>query len=224
MCTGYFPYTGPGPQTLLRGDYNSGIFGEFPIADLFLPADLKTMVGAPGTLVTSATRWIKAASRGKIIFFPSAAIAHTVSFDSLFAAGLAYSGIPQAEWPPQSLVGRSLVAQNKTIIKGDDVFNVRLPSARRDRLSNTAITADYFGGDCDLAIAASFRLNMPDGLGLWQLHDNVPPAASSPVHSGDFSGTSVITRSFSAGTDASGVGVQAANAGGQWLPILELVL
>jgi hypothetical protein len=222
ICAGYFPYTGPGPQTLLRGDFNSGYFGVLTVGDFFTATSFKTAVAGPGTVNASATHWIKVASRGKILFIPNHPIATAVTFEQLFAAGLVYSGIPQEDWPTQATVGRTLVAQNKTIVKNDDVFNVRLLSSRKDRKSNSVVLAEYSGGDFDLGFTA-MHFNCADLNHADQLCDLTPPTAYSQVHTGDFAGSNIITRTVVT-NEVTVPGTATSSANLSWLPALELIL
>lgn len=226
MCTGFFPYTGPGPQALLRGDFNSGVFGDIGITDIITPADLKALTGVPGTLVTNATRWVKVACMGKILFIPNYYVAREVSFDQLFAAGVVYSGIPQASWPPRASVDRPVVAQNKTFTKGEDVFNIRLLGTRKDRSSNTAVTSEYYGGEVDLGMFAMF-LNAGNPAHCDQLYGMLAATTIwEPFVTGDFSGANIITRNMTTNGLVANAAliVPSSTSNSGWWPVLELVL
>ncbi|HCJ9458870.1 TPA: hypothetical protein NV912_004710, partial [Escherichia coli] len=46
ITQGFYPDTGPGPQTILRGDWASGYFGTVPNTEFFNTAELKLMLTA----------------------------------------------------------------------------------------------------------------------------------------------------------------------------------
>lgn len=227
MPSGYYPYTGPGPQTLVRGNLEMGVFGEMDADALFLPADLKTLTGHSGTAATIFSKWIKAAYKGKIVFFanyPSGSL----KFDDVYAAGMAYSGIPQEEWPSLATVGRALVPQNKVIWKGEDSFYVRLPSSRKNRNSTSTVAADLLGGEYDALIVACLRQKTA-GVTPVQWNDALLPANAGDCLSGDFFSTasSVIVRNiYPTGYAVNDATVNARNTTElmNWWPLLELVL
>lgn len=226
IVTGYYPYTGPGPQQLLRGDFSSGFFGEIPIADLFTPAELRALVFPTIAADNLATVWLKFACNGKILFTPDRHIGLNASFNTLYANGLVYSGIPQAQWPTQAtLEGRGVVAQNKVVQKGEDEFYVRLPGTRKSRISNSATPADHYGGEWDTGIAPLFY-NNADPQYARQLHGATYALTANSVATGDFNGVYMLYRTISnAGAIApvgSVVGTYATNM--LWHPVLELIL
>ena len=78
---GYFPDTGPGPQTLLRGDWLFGFFGEVAMTSLFTPAEIINLLKNAGYASLSAataaaypTLYAKVVVNGKILFIPNGAI------------------------------------------------------------------------------------------------------------------------------------------------------
>lgn len=73
---GYYPDTGPGPQTLLRGDWTFGYFGEVAISDLVSQAEIYAAsyakVGAAATSPVGASfsTYHKCIVAGRIVFIP----------------------------------------------------------------------------------------------------------------------------------------------------------
>lgn len=76
-----FETTGPGPATLLRGDWDYGYFGEIPVSNTALPTlqELSTALGLPydSTLQSQHTKWYKWIVNGRILFIPSVLVAGT---------------------------------------------------------------------------------------------------------------------------------------------------
>lgn len=75
-----FPNTGPGPTTLLRGDWEFGYFGPVLPADLPTFAKVKTASGISSDgIVVNANAWFKWIVGGRIIFFPNVYYHYLVS-------------------------------------------------------------------------------------------------------------------------------------------------
>lgn len=74
---GNFPNTGPGPDTILRGNWDFGLFGELTVEQLFTNAELGAGVVAAGATVDQVTnggritKWFKCIVNGKILFIPN---------------------------------------------------------------------------------------------------------------------------------------------------------
>lgn len=90
LTYGHYPDTGPGPQTLLRGDWNLGYFGTCTPVQMFTPSTLNAQVPIPGTLTAdgSVTAWHKFIRKGKILFIPNYYFTTTVQPYQLYNAGL----------------------------------------------------------------------------------------------------------------------------------------
>lgn len=71
---GYYPDTGPGPQTLLRGDWTFGYFGEVAISDLVSQAEIYAAIyakvgnAATSPVGSSFTTYHKCIVAGRIVF------------------------------------------------------------------------------------------------------------------------------------------------------------
>lgn len=90
LLMGHYPDTGPGPQTLLRGDWNLGYFGTCTPAQMFTPATLNAQVPIPGNLQADGaiTVWHKFIRKGKVLFIPNAQFSTSASTGQLYNAGL----------------------------------------------------------------------------------------------------------------------------------------
>ncbi|EBV8434085.1 hypothetical protein AVA65_07535 [Salmonella enterica subsp. enterica serovar Minnesota] len=74
---GNFPNTGPGPETILRGNWDFGLFGELSTADFFTNQELGSGLLKAGATIDNVsngnkvTTWFKCIVNGKIIFIPN---------------------------------------------------------------------------------------------------------------------------------------------------------
>lgn len=95
---GYYPNTGPGPQELIRGDWESGYFGPVSQGELYTWVELRSLVqGEFGLTITpavgvgpAATEWHKFAYKGKVIFTVHRHIGYNTSnpiHETLYNAG-----------------------------------------------------------------------------------------------------------------------------------------
>jgi hypothetical protein len=116
------PRNGPGPQTLMSGDLDLGLYSNSVTAEkLISNARLKGMLNAPGTANTTENVWAKFSRKGKTLFVPRRAVAYSVSWTQLYLAGLMY-GVdgngPQAG-------GVTPTNQKRIVSIGQDDFIVR---------------------------------------------------------------------------------------------------
>lgn len=83
---GYFPETGPGPQTILRGDWEFGFFGEVNVTDVLTRAQIVATIALTGkTLTLNPTlydKYLKVIVAGKILFIPN----NYISYNSISAS------------------------------------------------------------------------------------------------------------------------------------------
>lgn len=91
---GYYPDTGPGPQTLLRGDWSFGYFGEVGVFELFSVPELYTafinQAGSAGLVPTGApviSTYYKCIINGRIVFFPDNVYSSATTTPALVTAG-----------------------------------------------------------------------------------------------------------------------------------------
>lgn len=75
FAVGYFPESGPGPSTLLRGDWTFGYFGEVNVTDVLTQGQIKAALGAvnlnPTFLATLFDKYHKFVVNNKILFVPN---------------------------------------------------------------------------------------------------------------------------------------------------------
>lgn len=225
----YLPYTGPGPQTLLRGDMNAGYFGKLPLSTLFGQDELFKMSGLvngtaiPG-LTDANTFWYKLAYKGKVIYTPSRIIYYGMSFRHLYTAGLVYGEIPEAQWPPDVKTRIGVIPQFKTVSKGQTQFVMRLPSTRLDHTLQTATLADYTNAEYDYAIAPNTANRTIKPVGSYTWGDEL--AETGYAMTMDLAGANVPIGRGGPGGDTSNTTstVDTTGATWGWRPVLELVL
>ncbi|QVW56302.1 hypothetical protein pEaSNUABM6_00166 [Erwinia phage pEa_SNUABM_6] len=91
QLTGYFSETGPGNATVVRGSWNSGFMDKVPSASFITGADLAAKLsglvysGNPGV----PNNWYKMACKGKVLFFPDAAMFNT-TWNRFYDAGMVF--------------------------------------------------------------------------------------------------------------------------------------
>jgi hypothetical protein len=140
--------SGPGVQLLSKGDLEAGFFGEVSSAELFSTSQLSNQLNyAVGTIIEEYPIWLKFAYKGKFLFIPKAPIKNSVTWVSLYAAGLIY-GVdgtgPLGDLIPENNVNQLAVAQ-----KGLYRFKVRLmrglptdPHVTNSSTTDTDLLAD----------------------------------------------------------------------------------
>lgn len=122
------PHTGPGPQELIYGDYEFGIFGRMPSWQLFTRdqffAQFDTLPKY-ATKFRDSDEWVKYMWRGRVCFMPfKGNFLYNVAWQYLYEAGLVYG----VDGPgPQSLL--SAVNQRVVVTRDQYTFRVRTPQA-----------------------------------------------------------------------------------------------
>jgi hypothetical protein len=157
---GFMPYTGPGPQTLLKGDYRAGFFGEMGMDELIGFNDFRTYFGITGWAgpAVQPTKWLKFVCNGKILFFPDqGGMAGSITPQQVYQAGLMY-GSNDASLIPAAIKTAfpGSFNQVRQLTKGDHVFTVRCPISRADRTSTSSTSVDQRGGEIDQCFAAFY--------------------------------------------------------------------
>lgn len=225
ITMGYFPISGIGPQTLLRGNSDSGLYGIVPNADFFTPAAFKTAAGGPGSVLNIATHWFKVIAGGKIMLIPNYPISNGVSFDAIYNAGVAYGGVAQADWAASVLTGRSVVAQNKTVQKGGFTYNVRLLRVRKQLNATDTAVGQYYGGEFDKAYSMAIRDNANPAYDGLQYGDYIVPNLVWPNHiTGDLvNATTGMVRIIGDSVPSTHSQYATSGGAGYWVPVAELV-
>jgi hypothetical protein len=119
--------TGPGPNTLLMGDWDLGYFGYCPSTDLTSYGGLATLLGiTAGNAPTADFGWHKVAYKGKVLFIARGSARNSIAFNSLYLAGAVYGTndngpvVPTAQaatnqYRPQTINGYTFIPR---ILKG----------------------------------------------------------------------------------------------------------
>lgn len=95
IMIGYYPDTGPGPSTLLRGDWSFGFFGEVAITDVASTNEIYAAAYAlkGSSALSPQNTWsmyYKCIVAGRVIFIPDNAYSNSgVTFDGIRASGFA---------------------------------------------------------------------------------------------------------------------------------------
>lgn len=137
---GHYPDTGPGPKTIIRGNWACGYFGVVPIAEVFSISGLLAAIGSAGAGLiqqdVTLTGWHKFVRKGKILFIPvnrfsTGNLSQGLGrWTQLYNQGLVY-GVDGPGAAPQALTNyyqvTALVNQKKVVSIGQYQFLVRLP-------------------------------------------------------------------------------------------------
>jgi hypothetical protein len=225
----YMPYTGPGPQALLRGDWSFGYFGKMPMSDLFSTQECKNFVGtitsASGENTDAALGWLKFVYKGKILYIASQALYTTITWELLYRAGVIYGNFPSSDWAAYAKTTFGTIPQAKGVTRGDHSFILRVPTSRAVMSSNSATPADQMGGEYDLILPYAFQNRAyPDTLGYKQLDDLVN--GSWITFSTDLQTGTCINRGSGTQPDLLNISLttNATHNLHGWRPLFELVL
>ncbi|QNN97566.1 glycosyl hydrolase [Proteus phage 7] len=128
ITQGFYPDTGPGPQTILRGDWASGYFGTVSNTEFFNTAELKLMLTAQqGNMFTyDPQEWHKFIFRGRIVFFPATMHSKSNSVQMAYQYGMMYGTDDVGSIVPQ---GATATKQDCKVTKDGRTYRIRLPYA-----------------------------------------------------------------------------------------------
>ena len=119
------PLNGPGPQTLIMGDYEAGYFGKLTSSEFFTAEEVAYYSGlTAGSVLNNTTEWFKFAYKGKILFIPAKVIRYNMSWQNLYEKGLVYGTDDNGNNVPTAIT--IPVNQLKYITKNGENFKVRL--------------------------------------------------------------------------------------------------
>jgi len=219
---GAYPYTGPGLQQPLRGNFKDGYFGSVPNADMFTDSELMSASGSGGTRTGAVTKWFKYAIDGKILFLPDGPIAYNLTWEQLYQRGLVY-GVAGTGTAP-SPVG-SPVNQMKTVTKNEHQFIVRLPVGTNnpDEVSSAAgrptDQSEWDRMHYPTVMAQSdFRMKWDD------LTASDMQKGHSAILCADLGTTSAARSTRGGPSTVSGLSAIVTTTSGYWKPVLQLVL
>lgn len=111
---GYFPDLGPGPKTIVRGDWSFGYFGQMSPSELVSYLDIMTVTKLNVSAWGSLTMWHKWVIGGKIVYIPNARYNATPA---------TYTGVTGAAmwWDPAG------TSSMMTVEAQGSVLGIRLP-------------------------------------------------------------------------------------------------
>lgn len=225
----YTSDTGPGPQSIVRGDWDFGYFGRLPIGDLIDATTLRDQLGITATIVTAAgtaaTVWHKFAWKGKIVFFPDQYLWSTCAWKTLYDIGAVFG---TAEVPAHIKTAFGTVAQNRVVSTGGRNYVFRLPTAR----DNPTNYAGRVGGDVDQFMSSARLLKnytLAKSYGMDDLNAGTGNTGFLTQDTDSAGGTNIVTRGAGAGgyMDAATVVLGPTTTTGNYChtkPILELIL
>lgn len=236
----YTPYTGPGPQEIIRGNGELGYYGRVQLEDIISASDLVAscdLLGL-GLAVNAVTTnyWHKVIYKGKILFFPNQFIASTLSYTMLYQRGLVFGNAPSASWPQAIKDTGGAPVAAKVLSAMNHSYVVRLPTSRESFAVTGTTTAQLMGGEIDKVFACLYMSRTQNVDNLPQLDDSQSVIATNTsrltadYHSGTGANTAWIARGATNGTngdiDKVFQSVLMSNAANtiQWCPVLELVL
>lgn len=203
--------TGPGPQTLIKGDTGAGYYGVLESADFINSRDLSALVGLnAGSYETTTPKWFKFSSNNKVLFIPMKAIRVTLSWLSIYGVGAVYGTDTNTDWTTVAPV-----MQDKRVTINGYVFRVRLMTGA----ANNPATVE--GGEWN-------KLIYPIVDGTWAAYTSTDIGTYNGSSLGsctlcqEHSDNNIVRRGF---TDYKTYGVSAidttSNRG--WRPVLELI-
>ena len=169
ITQGFFLDTGPGPQTLKRGDWGCGYFGTLTKEEFFNTPELKVLLpaGQAALFVYDPPLWHKFIFRGRILFFPNYTHSSTASFATAYLRGMAYGTDDNGLYVP---TGQTATKQDCKVTKDGRTYRIRLPWALPYDTTNGA-SGDYNNGEWRSTMARLFTRGANDqslfGLGMW---------------------------------------------------------
>lgn len=241
MLYGNFSKTGPGNNTVLRGDWNAGYMGFVPAAQLFTISGLRSALSITNQLGTAPadgtmTGWHKFVFKGKILFFPNAIFTTTgtATWSQIYNLGLVY-GVDGPGAAPFNLttVGASpnipaTVNQKRVVTVGSDSFLVRCPKNSTLATDQNVPDRTTFKGSewCELMcslttsiLAADVPLLQPNK---WSDIAGVPYPLTATQHFNTTNNWSVSNGNWS-DVFPRAITTSAAGAWISWVPVLEYI-
>lgn len=161
---GYFATTGPGPQTLMRGTWECGLFGYMTDAEFFSYTDIKDQLNLPWGLSWQSGGWFKLIYKGKIIYYPVTAWTNN-SWNALYAAGLVYGDDTTGTFLDGMTPPSPLRKQDARVSRDGFEFRVRIPKVN-DHKKTYMKYSDYAGteiGDLFDLLYSDMGIEYPQG-------------------------------------------------------------
>ena len=219
QMVGYYPDSGPGNNTVRRGDWVSGWMDELSVDQFITGADLLTWVLAQGvtfsaTQPATITQWAKVAYRGKVLMIPNAFLGST-SWVNVYNGGLMYGTNDMGAHPV--ITGLTEKNQRKTIqVKGNTYIVRTLHGTLDDSVYYPAATVAAL---LDSENAMTRVRLCDDGTGA----NGLPRFSDyAPANMNTILATAITAGAICVASSNSGVANVAATANTSWMPILEL--
>ena len=213
------PYTGPGPQELLCGDWSRGLFGLVSHAELFTNEELRTLC-LVGTANTANLGWLKFVRNGKILFFPLTHVATNVGWNTMYARGLVFGTDDTGVGPH----GLTPVNQRKVLTKGSDNFIIRLPRIN-DSLDYSGVL-DHRNSDWTTLMYTAFNqgYNFPETTVLAEYVTATYFTANVYTPMAEYSGANCAHLNYTGAPNIPGSSCVRATGTYLWRPVLELII
>ena len=226
----YLPDSGPGPQKLLRGNYEKGYFGRFDISELVSAVDFANLFGLSWTPVPAASQpkqWLKFIYKGKVLFFPDTnGFFYNVSAADIYKAGLMYGTDDDTLYADGLKRDYGIVKQAKPMQTGGRAYIPRCPISRAIRPSITTGPTDLLGGEVDVLLAAAYFSRsyatslFPD----IQAIDDITTNSTLTYHTSDtYNATTMIIRGSPTIDGRSNISFTTSSTSTTYRPVLELV-
>jgi hypothetical protein len=214
--------TGPGPQTILRGDWERGFFGEVTPDEFVDHSEIVLLSGLStiGATVSGSISWIKCARKGKVLMYPKTPIRVTVSWQQLYDKGLVFGRDDGG--PTVGALGS--VNQNTIIEVKGFRYRVRLMKALSDGVdqANTGTGTDSEWHDIVLSLLTTIPAEQTWG-NLANYTEAQLGVSASPrwMQELNIAGNTAFWRNASLALVAANIG--SVSTSYQWQPVLELV-
>lgn len=166
---------GPGASTPIVGDLQMGYFGSVIASELFTREELCERLNhqSDGPPITA---WHKFSYNGKVLFYPDQVLYTRVGYNHLYKLGLIYGTRSLNQIPYGAVVSNGILGFGVTLKKDQVKYRVRAPHSRMQPL-NSGHDGHYTGGEYDVIQHLAEALTDP-----------------VPIFTGDYIGSSVITR------------------------------
>lgn len=225
---GYFPNSGPGPQSLKAGDWTLGYFGRVSLADFATAQEMVTLCGVSGTVIADTVMkyWNKFIRNGKIIFAPCTELAYGMTWQQLYNLGLVYGVDGFGTYPTGVTSAMNFnVNQKKLVTVKGSQFLVRLPQMTKQPLTEmvSGANVDAAGTEwLDLHCRSAMFSANPALKGRWNDEAVVSQMGGLSQHWS--SATQVVAANAGAADTPNQIQIYTTSAtiGYGWLPFLEL--
>lgn len=126
ITQGFFLDTGPGPQTLKKGDWGCGYFGTVSKDEFFNSPELRLLLPSTQNIFFTydPPLWHKFIFRGRIVFYPSTVHQVGYSYVVAYSRGMVYGTDDNGLLVPN---GQPAVKQDCKVSKDGRTYRIRFP-------------------------------------------------------------------------------------------------